>query len=189
MKTAIYLRVSSEAQDTEMQRVDLLRYCELHQLPYEIFAEKISGKNAERPELKAMIARVQAGEFSRVLIWKLDRLARSTRDLLNIIAEIETAKCTLVSFKESLDLSTPAGRLMLGVLGSIAEFELATLKQRQRAGIDMAKARGVKFGPAARPIDMSQVRELMSSGKTVRDIAKLMGIGKSVLYDRLARVS
>ena len=147
-----------------------------------VFEEKISGKDRERPKLQAMMDYVREGD--KVYIESYSRLARNTRDLLNIVHELEEKKVTVVSLKENFDTSTPQGRLMLTFMQGIAQFERDIIKERQAEGIAIAKAQG-KF---AKPITPKPAdwKELYSQYKqrelTATALAKKLGISRSLLY-------
>ena len=135
VQNVAYIRVSTLEQNTESQ-FEILE-------PYKIdkyFEEKVSGKNTDRPKLLEMIDYVRNGDT--VYIKDFSRLARSTKDLLWIIEELENKKVKLISIKEKLDTSTPAGKLMVTMLGAIYEFERANLLERQKDGIAVAKKEG-----------------------------------------------
>lgn len=187
-KIAVYLRVSTLEQDTEMQRQDLIRYCAFHNLEPVFFEDKASGsKTTQRPGLKKLLEQARECHFKKVVVWKLDRFARSIRDLLNLIAELDASQVSLVSFKEHLDLSTPLGRMQMQLLGVFAEFELATMKERQRAGIALAKAQGKKRkGPPKKPTVIPRVIEIeRSKGYSMPEVARRLKISRSRLYEIL----
>ncbi len=130
-----YIRVSTEEQNYESQ-MEAMKDLEFAK----VFTEKRSAKDTNRPELQNMIDYVREGDT--VYVKDFSRLARSTKDLLNIIDILETKKVKLVSIKEKLDTSTPAGKLMVTMLGAIYEFERANLLERQKDGIAVAKKEG-----------------------------------------------
>lgn len=134
MKIA-YVRVSSVEQNEARQKEGLQSYN-----IEKWFTEKVSAKNTDRPELKRMIDFAREGDT--VYVWDFSRLARSTKDLLDLVDEMQVKGIHLVSVKENLDTSTPQGRLMLTMLGAIYEFERANLLERQREGIAIAKQEG-----------------------------------------------
>lgn len=121
-----------------------------------IFLDKCSGKDADRPELKKMLEYVREGD--RVIVTEYSRLARSTSDLLRIVEELTKKGVQLVSLKESLDTSTPQGKLMLTMFAGLAEFERAVILERQREGIAIAKARGKYKGRKPIPVDEARFR-------------------------------
>ncbi len=130
-----YIRVSSIEQNTESQK-ELLKNVGMNK----VFEEKISGKNAERPELQAMLEYVREGDT--VYVKDLSRLARNTKDLLNIVEYLTNKGVRLKSIKENIDTSTNFGKLMITFLAAIYEFERANLLERQRDGIAVAKMQG-----------------------------------------------
>jgi DNA invertase Pin-like site-specific DNA recombinase len=179
-----YARVSTDDQDLTNQRA------ELHAAGCtKIFSEKVTGTRRDRPELARMLDHLRLGDI--VTVTRLDRLARSTRDLLDIAERIREAGAGLRSLAEPwADTTTPAGRMVLTVFAGIAEFERSLIVERTRSGRVAAKARGVKFGP--RPtLTLTQVehaRQLINQdGRSVKDVAALLGVNRSTLYRTLGR--
>ena len=154
-----------------------------------IFSEKITGTRRDRPELARMLDHLRAGDV--VTVTRLDRLARSTRDLLDIAAGMQAVGAGLRSLAEPwADTTTPAGRMVLTVFTGIAEFERSLIIDRTKSGREAAKARGVKFGP--RPtLTAAQIeheRHLIDQdGRTVKEAASLLGVHRSTLYRTLDR--
>lgn len=130
-----YVRVSTVEQNEGRQLEGLKKY-DIDKW----FIEKVSGKDTNRPELKKMIDYAREGDT--VFVWDFSRLARSTKDLLELVEQFKNNKVHLRSIKENLDTSTPTGKLMLTMIGAINEFERANLLERQREGIALAKASG-----------------------------------------------
>ena len=164
-----YARVSSYSQDYSAQ-VDMLKAngCE------RIYSEKASGKSTNgRPQLAKMLKALMSGDI--VVVTKLDRVARSARDLLNIVAEIRDKECGFVSLGDSwCDTTNEMGRFMLTVMSGIAELERDLIRKRCQAGIERAKAKGTQFG---RPsvLDYSQKRriaERYAAGETMAMLAR-----------------
>ncbi len=159
-----YIRVSTIEQNTESQRA-ILSKIKIDK----VFEEKISGKNAKRPELQAMLDYVRAGDT--VYVKDLSRLARNTKDLLNIVEYLTNKGVALKSIKENIDTSTNFGKLMITFLAAIYEFECANLLERQRDGIAVAKMQGKYKGrkQVAKPANFDEVyrkwqkREIKSS--------------------------
>lgn len=145
MKVA-YVRVSTQEQNEARQ----LEALEKHGID-KWFTEKISGKNTNRPQLQAMMEFVREGDT--VYIHDFSRLARSTKDLLDIVESLNDKGVNLVSNKENLDTSTPTGKLMLTMIGAINEFERQNLLERQREGIAIAKREGKYKGGQVKKID------------------------------------
>lgn len=179
-----YARVSTDDQDLTNQRAELQAAgCT------KLFSEKITGTQRDRPELDRMLDHLRAGDV--VTVTRLDRLARSTRDLLDIAEQLQAKGAGLRSLAEPwADTTTPAGRMVLTVFAGIAEFERSLIIDRTRRGREAAKARGVKFGP--RPIlslaQIEHARELIDlEGRTVKETAALLGVHRSTLYRALER--
>ena len=147
MRVAIYVRVSTSGQTTEMQKEEIGRYIAARGwsagLTYEDVA---SGKKSDRPALKRLLKDAHLGRFQGVVVWKLDRLGRSVQHLLNVINELTTLNIGFISVRDHIDLTTPAGRMMLTMLAAIAEFESELIRERVRAGIHSRIARTGKWG-------------------------------------------
>lgn len=177
-----YARVSTQGQDLAQQRTALRGAgCT------RIFEEKVSGAKRDRPELARLLDHLRAGDV--VTVMRLDRLARSTADLLHIAERIKEAGAGLRSLAEPwADTTSPAGRMILTVFAGIADFERALIVERTSAGRIAAKARGVRFGP--RPTlsaeQIAHARQLIEqSGKPVAEVARLLGVHRTTLYRAL----
>lgn len=192
MKTAIYLRVSTigvkgnHIQSTDSQRLEIENYLKSKGVTdYQVYEDLgISGKKRDRPELNRMIKNCQDGKISQVVIYKLDRLARSLKDLMEITTMFKELKIAFVSVKDSLDMSTATGMLMFNILGSFAEFEAATIRERVLSGLASARSKGVKLGRKKKEAH-SVVCELKNSGMTVIEIANHTGLSRKSVYDTL----
>lgn len=141
-----YVRVSTVEQNEDRQ----LEALKKHNID-KWFTEKVSGKDTNRPKLKAMLDFVREGDT--IYIHDFSRLARSTKDLLDIVEELKAKNVHLVSNKENIDSSTPSGKLMLTMIGAIAEFERSNLLERQKEGIAVAKQKGKYRGGQIKNID------------------------------------
>ena len=152
-----------------------------------LFAEKMSGKNADRPELKAMLEYVRDGDT--LYIESISRLGRSTRDLLNIIDVLQKKGVTLVSSKENIDTNTPQGRFVLSIFAALSELEREQTLQRQREGIAIAKAQGKYKGREPLPIDWEKFGKFYEQWKAGNITAvwfqKEMGLRPNTFYRRL----
>jgi DNA invertase Pin-like site-specific DNA recombinase len=175
-----YARVSSTGQDLGVQ-LDKLKGCD------KVFKEKRSGVDAGRPELKRCLEYLREGDT--LLVSKIDRLARSTSDLYRIISLLAEKG---VSFKviddPSIDTSSRTGKLVMGILALIAEFENDIRRERQMDGIAKAKERGVRFGRKSLllPETVEKIRSLRKAGTTVPEIIRRTGLSKSSVYRALA---
>jgi DNA invertase Pin-like site-specific DNA recombinase len=176
-----YARVSTGAQD-ETGRVRQLNAagCE------KVFREKITGTTADRPQLRRVIEALEPGDV--LMVTRLDRLARSTRDLLNTLASIVDRKAGFRSLGDAwADTTTSHGRLMLTVLGGLAEFERDLIRARTGEGRERAKARGVKMGrkPKLTPHQRAEAIKRRDAGEPMRDIGKSFNVSHSTI-SRLA---
>lgn len=205
MKAVAYVRVSSAEQAVQgvslsAQERAVRAYATAQGLELErIYRDEgQSAGSLNRPGLRAMLERVSAGGIGAVVVWKLDRLTRRQRHLLNMLElELEPAGCALKSVTESFDTGTPAGRAMLAMLGAFAELERAQLRERTRAGLEQVKAEGrhvgrVPFGYQLRaggkrgelePCEreqavLSMARYLRESGHSLRQVARVLNRGK-----------
>ena len=179
-----YARVSTQDQKLDLQLKSLKTAgCQ------KIFQEKLSGFNRQRPEFQRMLDQIRPGDI--IIVWKLDRLARSTRDLLNTMDTINEAGGKFQSISEPwANTTTHAGKMVMTVFAGIAEFERDLIRERTGAGRDAAKQRGVRFGrPKKLNTDQVQVAsQLLAEGKRVRDIARTFNVHEATIY-RLAATS
>ena len=176
-----YARVSTQDQNLDLQLKALKNEgCQ------KIFREKVSGFNRQRPEFQRMLDQIRSGDT--IVVWKLDRLARSTRDLLNTMETINEAGGRLQSLSEPwANTTTHTGKMIMTVFAGIAEFERDLIRERTSAGREAAKQRGVRFG-RPRKLNADQVEvasRLLAEGKAVRDIARTFGVHEATVY-RLA---
>ena len=173
-----YARVSTRDQKAHLQ-LDALRDagCE------KIFEETASGARCDRPELNAALEFMRAGDT--LVVWKLDRLARSTRQLLETVELLSQRQMGFKTITQNIDTTSAGGRLIFTVFGAIAEFEREIIRERTRAGLDAARSRG-RTGGRPRSLsekDLKQARALLTDPEiTVEDIARRFGVGPSTLY-------
>ncbi|EOM1152388.1 recombinase family protein [Citrobacter freundii] len=178
-----YARVSTQEQDTQAQ-ISALKSagCEL------IFQEKASGGRWDRPELQRLLQQLRKDD--QVIVWKLDRLSRSLKDLLLTLEKIENTGADFRSITENIDTSTPAGRMMMQIVGSFAEFERAMLRERTKSGLAAARQDGRVGGrrPKLTPQQQKEIVSLVTSGqKTGADAARLFRVHPSTVVRLLAR--
>lgn len=179
-----YARVSTQGQDLAQQRTSLREIgCQ------RVFEEKVSGAKRDRPELIRLLDHLRAGDV--VTVTRLDRLARSTGDLLFIAERIKDAGAGLRSLAEPwADTTSPAGRMVLTIFAGIADFERSLIGERTSAGRAAALARGVRFGP--RPaLSAEQIvharRLIEEEGRPVTEAARILNVHRATLYRALAR--
>lgn len=177
-----YGRVSTLDQNSELQE-DALRAagCE------KFFIEKVSSGKKDRPQLTAALDYVREGDT--LVVWRLDRLARSLHQLIETVEALEVRGIALKSLTEAIDTGTPGGRLVFHIFGSIAEFERAIIRERTKAGVIAAKARGRSGG---RPAKLTGERvehagNLLAAGTTVSAVARSMGVSRASVHRALER--
>ena len=174
-----YARVSSLSQSTDIQKEALTKAgCD------PVRTEKKSGSTTEgRTELATILDFLQSGDV--LCVHKLDRLGRNTRDVLNLVHELDERGCSLQVLEPAIDTSGPMGKVMLTVLGMVSEMELGFIKERQRAGIEKAKADGVYKG---RPmsLDHDKIKQLKAEGMGATAIARELGCSRGAIYKALA---
>jgi DNA invertase Pin-like site-specific DNA recombinase len=192
-KVAIYARVSTtnHGQDVGLQLDDL--HALVGQRAWELtdayVDDGVSGAKESRPQLDRLMDDARAGRFQVLAVWKLDRLGRSLVHLLRVLDELTGLGIEFVSIKDSgIDTTTPAGRLMLQMLGAFAEFERAMISERVRAGVQRARRQGKKFGRPRREMDLRAAKLLMEQGHSVREVADLLGLPRTTLRRRLKEV-
>ena len=176
-----YIRVSTQEQNTIRQEV-IMKILGVD----EIYIDRMSGKNTERPKLKRMLAFVRQGDT--VIVESISRFARNTRDLLELVEQLAAKGVEFVSQKESIDTSTPTGKFMLTVFGAVAELEREYILQRQREGIEIARAQGKYKGrkPISSP-DFDKVAAQWRRGElTAVQAMKRLGMSKATFYRRVA---
>lgn len=146
-RVAIYVRVSTTEQDTEGQETELREYVERRGWNYEVYRDKgQSGAKSHRPELTRLLADLRRRKLDIVVVWALDRLARSLRQLLEIAEQCQSLEVDLVSLRQNIDTTLPAGRLTFQILGAVAEFEREMLRERVKAGMAQARRAGKRMG-------------------------------------------
>jgi DNA invertase Pin-like site-specific DNA recombinase len=174
-----YARVSSYGQSLDVQ-LEKLKHCD------RVFKEKQSGRSTDkREQLSLCLDYVRDGDT--LVVTKLDRLARSTRDLLNILNTLEEKKVKLHVIDQQIDTSTPSGRLLVHLLGSIAEFENDLRKDRQADGISLARKNGVQFGrkKALTETQVQELRQKRLEGLLIKDLMKHYSLSKASVYRAL----
>ena len=183
---AIYIRVSSKSQDTRSQKPDLERWVNAFaDQPVKWYCDKATGKNMERPGWKRLETDIEAGKVSTVVVWRLDRLGRTAAGLTKLFDRLIALKVNLVSIKDSLDLSTAAGRLMANVLASVAQYETEVRSERQLAGIARAKDAGKTWGGSEKGRrltvtneQVAMLKRMQAEGAKVAVMARTVGVSR-----------
>lgn len=200
MTAAIYVRVSTSKrvatssigkiedkylQNPEVQLDPLKELCRRRGFAsWEVYTDRMSGSasaNAKRTGFKALMEDVRRGKFDAVVVWRFDRFARSTEELVKSLNEFQTLNVDFISHQEAVDTSTPVGKMTFTILAAVAEMEAAIIRERIRAGLDYARDHGTKSGKAiGRPkavVRRDEIRRLRSDGIPYREIARRFKIG------------
>jgi len=184
-RIAIYARTSTVAgQSPQMQLQELTEYAGRRgfQIVEEYVDHGSSGSKESRPALDRLMNDARRRKFDAVLVWKIDRFGRSLRHLVNSLAELESLGVAFISLRDNLDLSTPSGRLMFGIIAAMAEFERALIQERVKAGLRHARAKGKKLGRPRVTVDVDRVAALRRSGTSWQTISQKLGVGVGTLY-------
>lgn len=187
-KVAIYVRVSTDEQSTEMQTSDLTRYCEQRGFEiYKEYSDQISGTKDRRPGLDDLMADARKRKFDVVLVWRFDRFARSTKHLITALEEFRHLGIDFISYQENIDTSSPLGKAVFTIISAIAELERNIIVERVKAGLRNAKAKGKRLG--RRPlIDtrlLRTVRDMRDRGMSIRKISGELKVSKSLVHKSL----
>jgi DNA invertase Pin-like site-specific DNA recombinase len=176
---AIYARVSTDGQSLDPQLRDLREYCKLRGWhdPVEYVDQGISGVKASRPGWNACWDAVQKRKVRILVVHALDRIGRSLHHLVQIINYFSEHNLALVSYRENIDLSTSAGRMLAGIFSVMAEYERSIISERTKAGIRVARAKGKQIGRPRRYFNKRKAAELRRQGWGQIRIAKHLGIG------------
>ena len=178
-----YARVSTIDQNTDLQ-TDALKIAGCQK----IFIDKISGVKSDRPELNKLKEQLREGDT--LVVWRLDRLGRSLRDLIDWMNYLEKEKVTLKSLQESIDTGSPTGKLIFHIFGALSEFERNLIVERTNAGLKAARARGIKGGRKPK-LDAAKQKTAQtmydSRNHTIKEICETLKITKPTLYKYLKR--
>ena len=175
-----YARVSTDDQNLDLQD-RALRDAGVEQ----IFTDKASGAAASRPGLSAALSALSAGDT--LVVWRLDRLGRSLPHLISVVADLGQRGVGFQSLNDGLDTTSAQGRLVFHMMGALAEFERALISERTSAGVQAAKARGVRLGrrPTLNKAQVEHARALIAGGESPSAVARTFKVGRSTLYRAL----
>lgn len=189
---AIYVRVSSTPQDTRSQEPDLNRWAGTQDEPVKWYRDKVTGKTMSRPEWQKLTEAVRLGKVSSIVVWRIDRLGRTAKGLTALFDDLQQRKINLISLKDGLDLSTPAGRLMANVLASVAQYETEVRGERVAAGQAAARANGKTWGGSragvrkkVTPAQERAIRRMKQDGEKIAAIAEALGLSRPTIYSVL----
>ena len=176
-----YIRTSKKDQNPDLQRRELEDFgCE------KIFEEQISSRKADRPELRAALEYCREGD--ELVVWKLDRFGRSLKELIELVNGVRERGIEFVSLRESLDTTTPGGKLVFHVFGAVAEFERDIIRERTMGGLEAARARGRKGGrrPVMDEKKLALASKMLKNREIpVGEVCEAVGVSRSTLYRHL----
>jgi DNA invertase Pin-like site-specific DNA recombinase len=184
-RIGVYLRVSTDTQDTGLQKTEIENLIRTRGFNRVItYEDKSSGTNSNRPAYQQLMSDCRAGRIDIVIVWKLDRLFRSLSHLIAVLQEFRESNIDFISIRDQIDITTSAGRLMLHILGAFAEFEASLIRERVKAGLMEARRKGVKLGrPQA--LDKEKALELRAQGLSLSQIGRCLGAAKSTVSKTL----
>ena len=173
-----------------MQTRELHEYCQRRgwEIAGEYIDVGISGSKDRRPELDRMMQHAHKRKFDAVLVWRFDRFARSVSHLLRALETFGALGIEFVSLSEAVDTSTPMGKMIFTVLGSVAELERSLIVERVRAGLRNARGKGVRLGRPTVSVDTAEVARLRHSGTTEREIARTLGLSPSTVHRACSKI-
>ena len=194
-KDAIYLRVSHRDQSHASQLPDLERWAEAHDGPVEWFKDTFTGRSMNRPGMDKLLVELRVGRLARIVVWRLDRLGRTTRGLCHLFEELQEKKVDLVSIKDGFSLASPAGRLHARILASVAEYENEVRRERILAGQHVARKKGKKWGGSEKgwrwkvsDEQITAIKEMKAKGTPIAKIARITGLSRPTVYRVLSQI-
>lgn len=186
-RTALYARVSTSEQGHALQ-IDELRQI-AQQRGYETveYVDTASGSGTKMTERARLLSDARLGKVDCVVVWRFDRFARSTRDLLDALDNFRQWGVEFISLREGVDTSTPTGKLVFTVIAALAEFERELIRERVRAGLAAARRRGARVGRPRRQFDLDRALKLIAAGAGVKRTARTLGLSPRTLRRALGR--
>lgn len=188
VKAIGYARVSTRDQSLDVQVEQIQRYCEYRNIDLvRLYTDKASGANTDRPEFQQMLLDIETNAYGAeaIIIWKLDRIGRSLKNLIEIVEGFKSKGMGFVCINTNVDTTSPEGRLFFHLIASFAEYERALINERTALGREAALAKGVKFGRPIITVDTNDARRRIADGVPKTKVAGDMGISRSTLHRRL----
>ena len=188
MRVAIYSRVSTAEQSCEPQLRDLRIYCAARN--FAIVREYVdtgySGAKDSRPALNELMGDARKRKIDAILVWRFDRFARSTKHLLLALEEFRGLGIQFISYQENLDTTSPLGQALFTIVSAVAQLERDLIRERVNAGIRNARANGKSLGRPRREVVRDEIVRLQTEGRSLRQIAAILGVGFGTVRARLA---
>lgn len=192
--TAIYMRVSSvNGQKFDSQAEDLKKWVEINKPErVKFFEDKFTGVTMDRPAMQRLLGSLHKGEIGSIVCWRLDRLGRTAAGLTKLFEDLRHCGCNLISLKDNLDLSTPAGRLNANIIASVAAYETEVRAERVKAGQLAAKSKGISWGGSKKGLRKTKTNEktkavlqLHQQGTSKAKISRVLGVSIPTVYSIL----
>jgi DNA invertase Pin-like site-specific DNA recombinase len=183
VKVALYARVSTDGQDPEVQLMALRAHAAQRgwQVVEEFVDRGVSGARERRPALDRLLKAAWAGRFQVVLVWRFDRFARSVKHLVGALEAFRSLHVGFVSLQEQLDTATPIGQAMFTIIGAMAQLERDIIRERVKAGLERAKARGIRLGRPRIPVVADDLVALRAQGLSVGEMARRLRCSRSTV--------
>ena len=188
-ESALYLRVSHRDQTHASQMPDLERWAEAHDGSVEWFTDTFTGRTMNRPGMERLLTELRTGQLSRIVVWRLDRLGRTTQGLCQLFDELQERKVDLVSLKDGFSLASPAGRLHARILASVAEYETEIRAERVHAGQEVARRKGKTWGGSEKgwrwrvtDEQVTAILEMKTATMPITKIARITGLSRPTIY-------
>jgi DNA invertase Pin-like site-specific DNA recombinase len=187
VNVALYARVSTQEQDPEVQLAALRHHAEQRawEIREEFIDRGISGTRERRPALDRLMKAAWAGHFQAVVVWRFDRFARSVKHLVTALETFRSLNIGFVSLQEQLDTSAPIGQAMFTIIGAMAQLERDIIRERVKAGLEHARARGVQLGRPVARVDAEDLLALHRQGLRLPDLARRFHCSRSTIRRRL----
>lgn len=187
MNVALYARVSTDNQDPEVQLLALRQHCTQRGLTIveEFIDRGVSGAKEKRPALDRLLKVAWQGQFRAVLVWRFDRFARSVKHLLSALENFRSLNIHFISLQEQFDTSSPIGQAMFTIIGAMAQLERDIIRDRVKAGLERARARGIRLGRPPTARNIYYIAFLHGEGLSIPAIAKKLGCSRSTIRRRL----
>ncbi len=189
MRVALYARCSTADQTVDLQLDGLRDYAKVRGFDVvgEYIDEAQSGAKARRPALDRLLADAHRRRFDAVAVWRLDRLARSVRHLVNVAGDLESLGVDLIALDQGIDTSTSAGRFLFHTLAAVGELERDLIRERTIAGVAAARRRGKRLGRPRVHVPLSRAQSLLAEGRSMAAVARELGVSRSSLHRALSK--